>query len=535
MFSRFTALVAEVVGFGPQQIRPEDFTTHWRAITDSIATSVVLNARTEIATDAGGSVSETDIPHHLGAMAELLCEEDSQKDSRDHGTMGLCLEFMLRHRILDTLYIPCKNDKLIQLCVSTPRALLALMEIQFLRTIFLKSTTTPALPISSSSTSPSRVPSLPSLSSVSSSPQTMLPIFHPPVLLRSPQRQCSSGGGSARLVNHKTAWWQCVSSYSALINSLLECPLAPVFLRELVFDGSPATTSMTNWRHHLSSSVITNLPNNPNSPHSRLSQGSQTPRLPHSHAFAATTPTAPDSTTTGSSLARQRNNWSTGSIATIPGTCGSPVCRGGDRETVVEDYLIEAHKQILAQSWDQDGGGGGDDRYWRGVVFTRGSNITGCARESLPPPPHTIADRETESWGRTGRGEGPLVPALLSKLERLLDQSYEVNLMLTSVLSQLAAFSHPRIDRLFFPDSSPHNSVFSVLKKVNSELVVHAERSPGFQFNLREVRKRMVGQETSDLLRSYAHNDLLEGAVVLEEFVRYYKIKQLHRPVAMAC
>ncbi|CAI8042413.1 Protein FAM160B1 [Geodia barretti] len=162
MFSRFTALVAEVVGFGPQQIRPEDFTTHWRAITDSIATS-----------DAGGSVSETDIPHHLGAMAELLCEEDSQKDSRDHGTMGLCLEFMLRHRILDTLYIPCKNDypsgirqevlmflihmlgrmeqpllphvsvhqpvqKLIQLCGLHPQSPLALMEIQFLRTICLK-------------------------------------------------------------------------------------------------------------------------------------------------------------------------------------------------------------------------------------------------------------------------------------------------------------------------------------------------------------------------------------------------------------
>ena len=41
-----------------------------------------------------------------------------------------------------------------------------------------------------------------------------------------------------------------------------------------------------------------------------------------------------------------------------------------------------------------------------------------------------------------------------------------------------------------------------VCVQVNSELVVHAERSPGFQFNLREVRKRMVGQETSDLLRS---------------------------------
>ena len=40
-----------------------------------------------------------------------------------------------------------------------------------------------------------------------------------------------------------------------------------------------------------------------------------------------------------------------------------------------------------------------------------------------------------------------------------------------------------------------------VCVQVSSELVVHAERSPGFQFNLREVRKRMVGQETSDLLR----------------------------------
>ena len=44
-------------------------------------------------------------------------------------------------------------------------------------------------------------------------------------------------------------------------------------------------------------------------------------------------------------------------------------------------------------------------------------------------------------------------------------------------------------------------TVFLCLLQVSSELVAHAERSPGFQFNLREVRKRMVGQETSDLLR----------------------------------
>ena len=33
------------------------------------------------------SVSVTEIPSHLEAMVELLCLEDSQKDSRDQGTM----------------------------------------------------------------------------------------------------------------------------------------------------------------------------------------------------------------------------------------------------------------------------------------------------------------------------------------------------------------------------------------------------------------------------------------------------------------
>ena len=44
-----------------------------------------------------------------------------------------------------------------------------------------------------------------------------------------------------------------------------------------------------------------------------------------------------------------------------------------------------------------------------------------------------------------------------------------------------------------------HVALYNI--QVSTELVVHAERSPGFHFNLREVRKRMVGQETSDLLR----------------------------------
>ena len=48
----------------------------------------------------------------------------------------------------------------------------------------------------------------------------------------------------------------------------------------------------------------------------------------------------------------------------------------------------------------------------------------------------------------------------------VLLQSYEVNLLLTSVLSRLAAFSHPIIDSLFSPNTTTSNSVYAVLRKV---------------------------------------------------------------------
>jgi hypothetical protein len=196
-------------------------------------------------------------------------------------------------------------------------------------------------------------------------------------------------------------------------------------------------------------------------------------------------------------------------------------------ETGIEDYLIEAHQQVLkcrllTQSWYNDERIKGVQSPISQTQLTPGSPESPLPSSSV----HSEEGGEREGGAERGGGaererhgmEGPLVPALLTKLERLLDQSYEVNLLLTSVLSRLAAFSHPLLDRLFSPDTT-HNSVYSVLKKVSTELVTHAKRSPTFHFNLREVRKRMVGLETSDLL-SMPHNDLLEGAIVMEEFCK---------------
>jgi hypothetical protein len=45
------------------------------------------------------------------------------------------------------------------------------------------------------------------------------------------------------------------------------------------------------------------------------------------------------------------------------------------------------------------------------------------------------------------------------------------------------------------------------------------ERTPGLAVHIVEARRRLEGQPTSDLL-SMPHNDLLEGAIVLVEFIK---------------
>ncbi len=78
--------------------------------------------------------------------------------------------------------------------------------------------------------------------------------------------------------------------------------------------------------------------------------------------------------------------------------------------------------------------------------------------------------------------------------------------------------------------------------QLSSELQANAERSPGLVLNIVEARRRLSGLATSDLL-SMPHNDLLEGAIVLEEltkvcpsFVDSLQVHvHQHAAVAMRC
>ncbi len=48
---------------------------------------------------------------------------------------------------------------------------------------------------------------------------------------------------------------------------------------------------------------------------------------------------------------------------------------------------------------------------------------------------------------------------------------------------------------------------------------MRVERTPGLVVHIVEARRRLEGQRTSDLL-SMPHNDLFEGAIILEEVIK---------------
>ena len=60
-----------------------------------------------------------------------------------------------------------------------------------------------------------------------------------------------------------------------------------------------------------------------------------------------------------------------------------------------------------------------------------------------------------------------------------------------------------------------------MIDKVGEALQMRVERTPGLIVHIVEARRRLKGLPTSDLM-SMPHNDLLEGCVVLEEFVKVF-------------
>ncbi|XP_048406856.1 protein FAM160B1 [Stegostoma tigrinum] len=118
--------------------------------------------------------------------------------------------------------------------------------------------------------------------------------------------------------------------------------------------------------------------------------------------------------------------------------------------------------------------------------------------------------------------EGHFLKVLFDRMGRILDQPYDVNLQVTSVLSKLSLFPHPHLHEYLldpYINLAPNcRSLFSVIVRVVGDLMLRIQRIPDFTPKLLLVRKRLLGFEPDGPIID--HMTLLEGVIVLEEFCK---------------
>lgn len=60
--------------------------------------------------DDKAPVTDTNIPSHLEQMLDILVQEENERESGETGETGPCMEYLLHHKILETLYTLGKAD-----------------------------------------------------------------------------------------------------------------------------------------------------------------------------------------------------------------------------------------------------------------------------------------------------------------------------------------------------------------------------------------------------------------------------------------
>ncbi|KAL0978949.1 hypothetical protein UPYG_G00178320 [Umbra pygmaea] len=117
--------------------------------------------------------------------------------------------------------------------------------------------------------------------------------------------------------------------------------------------------------------------------------------------------------------------------------------------------------------------------------------------------------------------EGHFLKVLFDRIGRILEQPYELNLQVTSVLSRLALFPHPHLhEYLLDPYISlvpGARSLFSVLIRVIGELMQRIQLIPNFTDKLVHVRRQLMDLDGES---GVDHVTLLKGVIVLEEFCK---------------
>ncbi|XP_026560617.1 protein FAM160B1 isoform X1 [Pseudonaja textilis] len=162
--------------------------------------------------------------------------------------------------------------------------------------------------------------------------------------------------------------------------------------------------------------------------------------------------------------------------------------------------------------------GTGYDTYLRDAHRQFRDYCSICLRWEWPGSPKSLEKCNLEA----AFFEGHFLKVLFDRMGKILDQPYDVNLQVTSVLSKLSLFPHPHIQEYLLDPyvnlASGCRSLFSVIVRVVGDLMVRIQRIPDFTPKLLLVRKRLLGLEPERPIVD--HMTLLEGVIVLEEFCK---------------
>jgi len=55
------------------------------------------------------SIEHTPLPGHIARLLDILIEEEAEQNGSE-GAIGSCMEYLLQHRILETLYTLARTD-----------------------------------------------------------------------------------------------------------------------------------------------------------------------------------------------------------------------------------------------------------------------------------------------------------------------------------------------------------------------------------------------------------------------------------------
>ncbi|XP_065882902.1 FHF complex subunit HOOK interacting protein 2A-like [Dysidea avara] len=623
MFSRLTTMLAEMTGQAlapaPEQHKGEEFKLHWKSVT-----TLLVNYQ-----DDKTAISETALPAHLNSMVDLLCYEEERESDR----MGPSMEFLLQHKVLETLQTLSKTNcpvgirdqvlrfytlllsrlqspilpqvsvhKTLQRVIKTCGEVdldstTAFSEIQLLRTVCSRLESHPFMAeffvektdsqrnflivdallklvqhkdnlvivkayeclllctglkdpaIAKTIGEHTKLP-LQLVTNMNSHFSFILPSTPAHTIL-----SCPASWGSCQLVGgvglsseeHMEAFLCWVDYCNQLISSsqpelvviicqaieehLLERCIKTRLLEDSEEDLLMLTAVMvrllqiTTSSHTLQNSLVKFLVGE-NDAHSLRQKLVQNCNHINDEVSLATLQLFDVILSLPISLTHLIASSGEGSVDDTPYSPTSHVDSREHLQKTVESFLSIVPPDLCSAAYEESGDLGYNTYLLEAQArFSRFQQH--CAKSSATP-----THQQLQSLSN-------FTSAMFNKLEHMLDQSLELNLMLTSLLNKILLHLPVYLEAILINTNRSHTSpmtspvrssmspspahtapsLYHILNKVSQDLQSRVAHSPTLPVNIAEARKRLQGHDVSDLL-SMPHNDLVEGAVVLEEFCK---------------